>query len=302
MIIPVTVPGTLSNLGSGFDVAGMAVDVYNQFVFNAEPPGEGLLVDQRPPAADDAVISAMLAAEASFGGRMPKNLHISTAVQVPRRRGLGSSATARVAGTIAYLQLNQIEASVERVLAFLAELEGHPDNAAPALLGGFCVARAAASGVTARSFRPPAELAVALCIPSVEVSTDDARRVLPEAPSRADAVFALGHFGTLVAGLLTGDEAAIGEGLHDRLHEPWRKPLIGPVDEAFSAARREGAAGAFISGSGSTLAAFVLGGRVNPQRIADVMRVVFKEHGIKAEARVVRPVPLGAWAISRAFS
>lgn len=239
MTVHIEVPGTLSNLGPGYDVLGMAIDRTNAFfleIGSGVSPGSELVLETAERAA------------ARFGGRLPA-FRVIQEERVPRSRGLGSSATARVAGLLAY---EHFVGPVDRGAAvqFLAEQEGHPDNVAPALLGGLVVCGA-------RPVRLPiAPIRIALCIPEREVSTPLARKALPGTLVHSEAVETLGALGQLLAGLVLGDFAAIQAGVHDKVHQPYRAPLIGPVYEAFAAARAAGGA-PFISGSGSTLAAFV---------------------------------------------
>ena len=182
---------------------------------------------------------------------------------------MGSSATARVAGLLAYQHFAGPVDETE-ALAFLTEQEGHPDNVAPALLGGLVVCGAVPVRLSIAPVR------IALCVPDKEVSTPLAREALPAQVAHGDAVATLGALGQLLVGLVQGDFAALQRGVHDRLHQPYRAPLIGPVEQAFEAARAEGGA-PFISGSGSTLAAFV---RDDALPVAEALARPLREAGI----------------------
>ena len=273
MTVHIEVPGTLSNLGPGYDVLGMAIDRTNGFIVEV---GEGA-----SPGSELVLLTAQRAAE-RFGGVLPP-LQVIQHERVPRSRGLGSSATARVAGLLAY---EHFVGPVERTLAvrFLAEEEGHPDNVAPALLGGLVVCGA-------RPVRLPiAPVGIALCIPAIEVSTPLARRALPATIAHGDAVETLGALGQLLAGLVLGDLHAIRAGVHDRVHQPYRAPLIGPVYEAFEAAVAAGGA-PFISGSGSTLAAFVHTGALD---VAEALAGPLRAAGIPCATHEVQVRDAGA--------
>lgn len=287
----VSVPGTLSNLGPGYDALGLAVSLTNRFTFRFDAPGfsaEGVPVD---PDDHLTLATARRAAQA-FGVELP-SLHVRQEEQVPRARGLGSSATARVAGLLAATSPRATPVPVEEQLAFLCEEEGHPDNVVPALLGGLCVVGFEGRRLRHLRLAPPKGLVVALCVPDLEVSTPEARRILPATVSHHDAAFTAGRMAFLMAGLLGGHHEALAIGVQDRLHQDHRAPLIGPVDQAFEAARAAGALASFVSGSGSTLASFVPdGGPV--QAVAEAMCGPFREGGIDATGLAVAPLGHGA--------
>lgn len=292
MTVRIDVPATLSNLGPGFDVLGLALDWTNTFFFE---PAERWLADGSPIAPDDHLCLATARTAGEVFGRPLTGLQVRQEERIPRARGLGSSATARVAGLLAWIELSGVRPAPEELLAFLAKAEGHPDNVAPALLGGLILC---ADPLGRQHLRLPApDLQVALCVPEVEVSTDAARAILPDAIPREDAIFNVSRASLLVAGLATGDHQAVAAGLEDRLHQPWRKQLIGPVDEAFAAARAAGALGAFISGSGSTLAAFVAPD-ADAMAVAGALADPFVRKGIPCDSRAARPSEGGAapWA------
>jgi homoserine kinase len=296
MTLPVVVPATLSNLGPGFDVLGLAVALYNQFLF--EPSGErGQYVDGSAPATEDnAVFSAIRAAEETFGARVPHGLILHQAEAVPRARGLGSSATARVAGFIAWSHYARMRVRLPEALQFLTQLEGHPDNVVAAMCGGVTFSTGGAPFAW-RQIPAHADLRVVLCIPELRVPTAEARAVLPAQYERADVVFNLRRLAFLMHGLETGDVAALRVGMEDRVHHPYRKQLIGPVDEAIEAAVYKGAAAAFISGSGSTLAAFVLDPAVDAAAVGAAMERPLREAKMARRSLVVRPMNVGAWQL-----
>lgn len=291
----VRVPGSLSNLGPGFDVLGMAVTVENRFSFSLDAPsGHYMVGDEVIDPERHLTFKTLFEAAKAFGGELPKQLRLTPAEQVPRTRGLGSSSTARIAGLVAHHALTRRWPGREAAQAFLAKAEGHPDNVVPALLGGLTV-----SGWEGRELRvlriaPPTGLRIALAIPARPVPTRRARAVLPKAWGRGDIVFELSRLAFLMHGLATLDPEALRLGCQDRLHQDHRKPLIGPVDAALSAAMANGAAGAFISGSGSTLAALVVDAAADPAAVAQAMCQVFAAEGQKAEPRVCEPAKDGA--------
>jgi homoserine kinase len=289
MTYTVSVPATLSNLGPGFDVLGFAIGIHNRFTF--EPTGpRGVFLDDGVEVAGHVTASTLAACEARFGAVMPHGVSLVQDERIPRNRGQGSSATARVAGLMAWRHFTGADISADAALGLLAELEGHADNAAPALLGGITAVLSAGNVLRLTA---PASLGVVVCVPDVEVSTDAARQALPASYEREDVVRTLGSLAWLMHGLMTADADSLRAAGDDRIHHPYRAPLIGPVDAVLDAARDAGAAHAFISGSGSTLAAFVVDG--DAAAVGAAMRETLARSGIASDARVVTPASEGAW-------
>ena len=284
-MLRVSVPATSANLGPGYDVLGLAVGLRNRFDFSRADRWSAEGEDLDPE--DHLALHTAVRAAAHFGATCPP-LSVTQDEQIPRARGLGSSATARVAGLAAALHFGHIEVPLDDQLAFLADEEGHPDNAVPARIGGLTLCGLHDGALHTARFDPP-DLWVALCIPGHEVQTDAARRLLPESVPHADAVHNVSAVAFLLAGLVSGRTDLIRPGLSDRLHQPYRAPLIGPVDAAFDAANAAGALGAYVSGSGSTLAALVPADG-DPQAVGEAMAGCFD-----APCRVLalRPEPEG---------
>jgi homoserine kinase len=291
----VEVPGSLSNLGPGFDVLGMAVTVRNRFRFSTQTPSDGFFVGgQAVDPERHLSFRTLRKATERFGGEAVKRLRLDPIEEVPRTRGLGSSSTARVAGLVAHHVLTRVWPGRSEAQAFLAREEGHPDNVVPALIGGLTLSGWEGRALKVIRVEPAAGLQIALSVPARAVPTKKARAVLPKAWGRGDIVFELSRLAFLMHGLRELDPAALRLGVQDRLHQDHRKLLIGPVDAAFEAALSAGAAGAFISGSGSTLAAFVLGSPAEAEAVAHAMCAVFEAAGEKAEPRVCVPSSSGA--------
>jgi homoserine kinase len=183
---------------------------------------------------------------------------------VPRARGLGSSATVRLG---VMFGLNRLAGDVmSRHLLFqcCAELEGHPDNAAPACLGGFTVARAA----LVQRFDVSPRLKCVVLIPDHEVKTSDARRILPQRIVRTNAVKSCGDACAITAAFVSREYAALRGNFNDQLHQPFRSKLVPYLNRVIASAERAGALGAFLSGSGSCIAALTL---ERPREIARAM-------------------------------
>ena len=189
-------------------------------------------------------------------GLEPVALEARVRLAVPPARGLGSSATAIVAGLMGANALVGEPLSKEKLLELAIDIEGHPDNVVPSLLGGLCMTAKAASQrwrVVRCEWAPSVKAVVA--IPSIRLSTSEARRAMPKAIPVGDAVVNLGALTLLLQGLRTGNGDLISDGMHDRLHEPYRWRLIKGGDEVKQAAMDAGAWGCAISGAGPSVLA-----------------------------------------------
>jgi len=236
----VSVPASSANLGPGFDVLGMALDV--PFVLSTDPGGARHAAEPTHPAA---------VAFAKAGGKGP----LWWESPIPPGRGLGFSGAARVAGALAgFLQggLSE-EAARPPALDVAVELEGHPDNAAASMLGGITVA----TGGRALRVPTPLDLRVVVWWPPTATSTNSSRAALPDVVPFADAVFNVGRAALLVAALAAGDTDALATAMEDRLHQPARLQAAPTSAAALDALRSAGAVAAWLSGSGPTVAGFV---------------------------------------------
>jgi homoserine kinase len=236
----VRVPASSANLGPGFDCMATALALHLEL--EVVETGEFAVETDLPVAKgrENLCVRAFERLHSADGFTFKINSDI------PLVGGMGSSAAAVVAGLLAADHLFELDANV---LALATELEGHPDNAAAALRGGFVVC---ADGDAAR-FDPPTGLEALAVVPERPVRTHAAREVLPEQVPMADAVFNVAHGALLTLGLLTGDWDTLARGLHDRLHEQRRSDLF-PRSYALARRVREmGALGATISGAGPTL-------------------------------------------------
>ncbi len=176
--------------------------------------------------------------------------------EIPIQRGLGSSAAATVAGLVAGNTLVGEALTMRDLLRLATEVEGHPDNAAAALLGGFVVTAPANDGLEALRFQAPRDLRAVLFIPELRLSTAEMRRALPAKIPLADAVANLGRVALGVAGFATGRFDLLSTLTIDRVHEPYRASVFPQLPRMVEAAREAGALGACLSGAGSTILAF----------------------------------------------
>lgn len=259
--VRVRVPATSANLGPGFDCLGMAFD--RGLEVRAQPASsdsfQGLGEARDLTGENNLVFSAADALFAEIGRPRPK-LAIVCDSEIPLARGLGSSAAAIAAGLIVGDALAGSLLSRQALLELATRLEGHPDNVAPALLGGVTAAVLGSEGVSVCPVPLAPEIASRLglvaAIPPFELSTAEARAALPATVGHRDAVFNAGRAALLVATLASGRLDLLAEALADRLHEPFRAPLIEGCSRVAGAARGAGAFGVTISGSGPTLLAW----------------------------------------------
>jgi len=260
--IRIRVPATTANLGPGYDCLGVALRLYNVVTVRRGRSGS------THPMADEAGEALFRAA-----GIRPFRFTWKIEGAVPVSRGLGSSVTLRLGILHGLNRLSGAGLTRDRLFHLCTELEGHPDNAAPAEFGGFNVA--CPSGGRIR-FPVDSSLRFVLLIPDHEVRTADARRVLPARIAHAAAVRSLGHACRITAAFASANYRALRGAFGDELHQPFRTPLLPGLPRVIEAGTAAGALGGFLSGSGSTLACVTLRGA---ERVAAAMREAWGEGG-----------------------
>jgi homoserine kinase len=264
--VTVDVPGSSANLGAGFDCLAVALALTNrvevevrgwsrgEIELSIEGEGRDELKDDR----DNRFVRGLEAALGAARGELPEGVgwRIDMRNEIPLARGLGSSAAATVAGIVAANALLGGPLDTAAQLRIAAGIEGHPDNAAAALLGGFVVTAPTPAGFEALRFDPPRELRAVLFIPERRLPTDAMRKALPATVPLEDAVANLGAVALGVAGMAAGRKDMLARLTVDRLHEPYRAAVYPELPRLVAAARDAGALGACLSGAGSTIIAF----------------------------------------------
>jgi homoserine kinase len=264
--VSVEVPGSSANLGAGFDCLGVALAITNQIEvevrgwsrgrieLTVEGEGRDELTDDR----DNRFVRGLEAAMGAARGELPEGVgwRIDMRNAIPIARGLGSSAAATVAGVVAANALLGGPLDTGTQLRIAAGIEGHPDNAAAALLGGFVASAQTADGVEALRIDVPRDLRAVLFIPERRLPTEAMRKALPATVPYDDAVANLGAVALGVAGLAAGRSDILGRLTVDRLHEQYRASVYPEFPRMITAAREAGALGACLSGAGSTIIAF----------------------------------------------
>jgi len=262
-------PGTIANLGAGYDCLGLAVDLPLRVTVEATAPGqdpsaidltiEGDCVGELPEDRSNRLVVALELGLAELGvdGIAGVGWKIAMSNPIPLERGLGSSAAATIAGLVAAEGLAERKLGTAALLRIATRIEGHPDNVAPALLGGIVASIALDDRVEAVRLAPPNDLLVVAWIPERKLPTSEMRRVLPDVVPRADAIANLARVAVGVAGLASGRIDVLALLTQDRLHEPYRAAAYPELPQLVSAARDAGALGACLAGAGSTVVAFV---------------------------------------------
>lgn len=285
--VVVRVPGSTSNCGAGFDTLGLALTVYNTVTLRRLPQSAIVAVtasDARGQKMVEATSAAFFAAAkcASFG------FSFAISGEVPPARGLGSSMTV-IGGVLGGLNvLSGAALTAHQLVEIASALEGHPDNASAAILGGFCVARC--EPVTNRylgvvRITLPEELVFVVTSPSVEMLTKESRGVLPAQLPYFDAVKSINSAAFLVAALATKDYEQLRFAVRDYMHEPYRLPRITGGREAIDGGIAAGALTGWLSGSGSSVLCLARQG--SEQAVAAAMQAAFSKVAIASEVRVL---------------
>lgn len=306
--IAVEVPATTANLGAGYDCLGLALDMVNRIEVEVrgwsrgeielEIEGEGR--DELTEDRENRFVRGLEAALVAVRGEMPEGVgwRVSMHNRIPLTRGLGSSAAATVGGLVAGNALSGDTLAPGDLVRLATEIEGHPDNAAAALFGGFVVSAAADGAVESIRFDVPRDLRCVAFIPELRLPTEAMRRALPETVPLADAVANLGRVAIGVAGIAGHRVDLIRVLTVDRLHEPYRAAVYPQLPRLVAAAREAGALGACLSGAGSTVIAFT--DRVGAiHRIEAAFSAVAADMDLPGRVAVIAPRNAGAVIVAR---
>jgi homoserine kinase len=253
--VTVRIPASTSNLGPGFDCLGVALRIYNLVTISR--------TTKRGPLAPIVANAADLFFKRTKRRRF--TFSCAATEKVPRSRGLGSSATIRLGILHGLNELARRPLDRLSIFQLCAELEGHPDNAAPSSFGGFTVAR----GKNVQRFQVSPRLNFVLLIPDFEIRTSAARKILPEEIPHPNAIASAGNACAITAAFASGNYENLRGTFIDHFHQPFRARLIPFLPRVIAAAEKAGALGAFLSGSGSTICAVTL---ANPRKVAAAMK------------------------------
>lgn len=312
MKISVKVPATSANIGPGFDCLGMALPIYNIVTIDETVlPGTGveinilsdeedvdkLIIDHIPKDENSVVYKAVELLYNSIG-QTPSELKINIQTSIPVTRGLGSSAAVIVGALMAANRLLGDPADESALLSIATEIEGHPDNVTPAIVGGLVISSLENDGsIVYRKLHWPDEWAITVCIPDVELATEISRSVIPKEVPIEDAVFNLKRMGMFVSAVTNADAELMKLALTDKLHQPYREKLVPGLKELTEAFKHnEDVLGCVLSGAGSSM--LIISKNNVTDKVASTAYEIMDNLNIRAEIKSLKVEENGAQIIS----
>ncbi|MEO6213869.1 MAG: homoserine kinase [Vicinamibacterales bacterium] len=282
----IAVPGSVGNVGPGFDTLSLAVSLYLRVrITRLCDDGRGRLITRfldGPPLGQNRIERAFKAMPRA--GRPPPSLEIEVRSEIPQRAGLGSSAAATIAG----LRLRALvdgPRSIDELMSAAYRMERHPDNAASALFGGFTSSCVMADGrVTVNTWTWPRSWRLVVATPPEGLSTARSRRLLPAAIPLTDAVFNLQRLARLLAAVQSRTAADLAEAFRDRCHQPYRQPLV-PMLGRLLAVEHPDVLGVCLAGAGPSVVVFA---RRNVAAIAKMVHRMYQENGVGCSVRTLK--------------
>ena len=312
MKVSVKVPATTANIGPGFDCLGMALPIYNTVTIEETVlPGTGIEINviaesaaidelslEHIPLDKNSLVYKAVELLYNSIGQTPSELKINIHSNIPVARGLGSSASVIVGALIAANELLGRPADEVALLSIACELEGHPDNITPAIVGGLVISSQEDDGsVLYRKLEWPSEWAITVCVPDFELSTDIARSVLPKEVPMKDAIFNAQRLAMFVQAVYTKDSELMKFALKDRLHQPYRMKLIQGLDKIMESLKHvESVLGCVISGAGSSI--LVISEKSELDKIRSIVKDTWADQNIKSDIKTLNIEPNGAQIVS----
>lgn len=312
MKVSVKVPATTANIGPGFDCLGMALPIYNTITIEETVlPGTGVeinvladndSIDQLSldhiPSDENSIVYKAVELLYNSIGQSPSELKINIHSNIPVARGLGSSSSVIVGALIAANELLGRPADEVALLSIACEIEGHPDNITPAIVGGLVISSQEEDGsVVYRKLEWPDDWAVTVCVPDFELSTDIARSVLPKEVPMKDAIFNAKRLAMFVQAVHTKDSELMKLALQDRLHQPYRMKLVPGLDKIIDNLRHfDNVLGCVLSGAGSSI--LVISERNDLDKIRTIVRDTWADQNIKCDIKTLSVENNGAQIIS----
>ncbi len=309
MKVSVKVPASSANLGPGFDCIGMALPIYNTITIEETVlPGTGIeinvmtndeSIDEKIfhdiPKNENSLVYKAVEMLYNSIGQEPSELRINIQTGIPIARGLGSSSSIIVGGLLAANKLLGNPADETALLAIATEVEGHPDNVAPAILGGVVLATQEEDGSLAYSkLEWPDEWDITVCIPDFQLSTEIARSILPKEVSMQDAIFNAKHLAMLIQAVNTNDDKLMKVALKDKLHQPYREKLVPGMREIMDAFKHEdGVLGCVLSGAGPSL--LIISYKYDLDKIKSTVKEIWEAQNIKFDIRTLKVEEQGAF-------
>ena len=290
------IPASTTNLGPGFDVLGLALQLYSTVTLepsetDTEVIVNGVDADKIPSTSEHVAFQAVELVFKRSSTTPPKGFKLHIDNGIPAIRGLGGSGTAILGGLLTANVLCGTPFSDAELLNFATEIEGHPDNVAASLYGGIVVSAQENGHVHTVQLACPPELSIVLAIPDFPLSTKQAREVLPRSVDFADAIYNTSRSTLLIASIATGQFEMLRVAMKDRLHQPYRTSLIPGFNDVAEAAISAGALSVALSGAGPTVAAYCI---EHDEQIAKQMQTVFNMHQIASDIKILKSDADGA--------
>ena len=290
------IPASTTNLGPGFDVLGLALQLYSTITLEitgekTEVVVSGVDYEKIPSTTEHSGFKAVETIFQRCGIPKPKGMRLQIENGIPAIRGLGGSGTAILGGLLTANELCDNPFLLSDILNIASEIEGHPDNVAASLYGGMVISVQDGNRIHTIKLDCDPTLHLVLAIPEFTLSTQEARDILPDTVKFSDAIYNISRSALLVASFATGKLDMLPLSMKDVLHQPYRSNLIPGFDEVVAAASNAGALSVTLSGAGPTIAAYCLN---NMEIIGKQMKDAFMSHNIPCEIKVLRADQEGA--------
>lgn len=302
MKVNVKVPASSANIGPGFDCLGMALPLYNIITIEETVlPGTGIEINimskdesidestfENIPKDENNLVYKAIEMLYNSIGQEPSELRINIQTGIPIARGLGSSSSIVVGGLLAANELLGRPADEKALLAIATEVEGHPDNVAPAILGGLVLATQEDDGTLSYcKLDWPDEWDITVCIPEFQLATEISRSVLPKEVPMQDAIFNAKHLGMMIQAINTKDSKLMRLAMKDRLHQPYREKLVPGMHEIMEAFKHEdGVLGCVLSGAGPSL--LIVSYKYDLDKIKSIVKETWELQNIKSEIKTFK--------------
>lgn len=310
MKVTAKVPATTANIGPGFDCFGMALPVYNEITIEETVmPGTGIEISVISNNQDELDIMSIptdknnivyKAVELLYNsiGQTPSELKITIKSDIPIAKGLGSSASVIVGGLLAANELLGRPADEAALLSIATEVEGHPDNVTPAIVGGIVISSQEEDGrVVYRKLDWPEEWKIMVCVPDYELATDIARSVIPKEIPLKDAAFNLRRSAMFVHAVSTKDEKLMKLALTDKLHQPYRMNLVPGLSEIIENLKHEeDVLGCVLSGAGPAVLVITTGN--SQDRIKEIVKNTWYNLNVKSDVNILKVEEKGAFILN----